>query len=361
MAGEIEIESGMRDAEATHLRESRSGTNLAFCYVMLVLPEEDTTFCPLLPYRVLTMARPRAPERSSSRPTIPPIIVFLYGIGALCLHFWLNRVCRVVPEAYLDEVFHIPQAQAYWAGSWQTWDPKITTPPGLYIYSCLFAKLLTVFGWRELGVRQLRVSVEVLLMFMPMILLQCHPRYHNYKQWSPKLLAQIMHANLNTIFCPLLFFFSALYYTDILSAFAVVEVYGWYVYFGSEKEPGGYLSSKLSAGARSVTCKIAILLFGLFAMLCRQTNVFWVAVFLGGLQAVRTLTTCTHSGPSIAARKRPISANLNVVFDPPVQDAAIEGMWRAFNSVRRLTFYRLCADCVLPALDCFAAHSATDW
>lgn len=32
-----------------------------------------------------------------------------------------------------DEPFHIPQAQAYCNGEWSTWDPKITTPPGLYV------------------------------------------------------------------------------------------------------------------------------------------------------------------------------------------------------------------------------------
>ena len=30
-----------------------------------------------------------------------------------------------------DEPFHVPQAQAYCNGDYWTWDPKITTPPGL--------------------------------------------------------------------------------------------------------------------------------------------------------------------------------------------------------------------------------------
>ena len=30
-----------------------------------------------------------------------------------------------------DEPFHIPQAQAYCRGEFSSWDPKITTPPGL--------------------------------------------------------------------------------------------------------------------------------------------------------------------------------------------------------------------------------------
>jgi len=59
---------------------------------------------------------------------------------------WHTLVSRNVPEPYLvsslpetreegltpyqDEFFHVPQAQAYCRGDY-TWDPKITTPPGL--------------------------------------------------------------------------------------------------------------------------------------------------------------------------------------------------------------------------------------
>ena len=61
--------------------------------------------------------------------------------------FWAEQVTTFVPEPYLvcqhildvsftsnriqDEVFHIPQAQAYCAGRYDVWDPKLTTPPGL--------------------------------------------------------------------------------------------------------------------------------------------------------------------------------------------------------------------------------------
>jgi alpha-1,2-glucosyltransferase len=254
------------------------------------------------------MARLRVPEPSRSVLAVPSKSVLLYGIAALCLHFWLNQVCTTVPEPYLDEVFHIPQAQAYWAGSWKTWNPKITTPPGLYIYSYLFAKFLNIFGECGLSVRQLRTSIEVLLMVMPVALLRYHPLYHKHKRWSPALFAQIMHANLNIMLCPLLFFFSALYYTDILSAFAVTEVYRWYVY-----KNDSYISLRLSGRALSSLCGMAIFLLGLFAMSVRQTNVFWVAIFLGGLQTVRTLSSRKHPSPSITEKE-----------DPPAQGAGIE-------------------------------------
>ncbi|XP_074880993.1 dol-P-Glc:Glc(2)Man(9)GlcNAc(2)-PP-Dol alpha-1,2-glucosyltransferase isoform X2 [Buteo buteo] len=36
---------------------------------------------------------------------------------------------------YMDEAFHVPQAQAYCHGRFLQWDPMITTLPGLYLVS----------------------------------------------------------------------------------------------------------------------------------------------------------------------------------------------------------------------------------
>lgn len=47
-----------------------------------------------------------------------------------------HRLMRLRP-VIKDEPFHIPQAQAYCRGEWTTWDPKITTPPGLYVMHIL--------------------------------------------------------------------------------------------------------------------------------------------------------------------------------------------------------------------------------
>lgn len=46
---------------------------------------------------------------------------------------WQAVVTLWVPEPYLDEIFHIPQAQKYCQLRWYEWDDKITTPPGLYV------------------------------------------------------------------------------------------------------------------------------------------------------------------------------------------------------------------------------------
>ena len=46
----------------------------------------------------------------------------------------LYAVNRRVPGPYMDELFHVKQTQTYCAGDWSmaSYDPAITTPPGLY-------------------------------------------------------------------------------------------------------------------------------------------------------------------------------------------------------------------------------------
>ncbi|KAB2013652.1 hypothetical protein ES319_D09G170000v1 [Gossypium barbadense] len=51
-------------------------------------------------------------------------------------------VNRIVPDTYMDEIFHIPQAQKYCNGDFMSWDPMITTPPGLYYLSLVHVAAL---------------------------------------------------------------------------------------------------------------------------------------------------------------------------------------------------------------------------
>jgi len=41
-----------------------------------------------------------------------------------------------------DEIFHVPQVQAYCAGNFSHWDPMITTLPGLYSMSWIAITVL---------------------------------------------------------------------------------------------------------------------------------------------------------------------------------------------------------------------------
>lgn len=58
-----------------------------------------------------------------------PSLVAGYGALTSALAF---QITNLVPEPYMDEIFHIPQAQKYCKGSFKEWDDKITTLPGLY-------------------------------------------------------------------------------------------------------------------------------------------------------------------------------------------------------------------------------------
>ena len=59
-----------------------------------------------------------------------------------------------------DEIFHIPAAERYCQSNYSYWDPKITTPPGLYIYSSLIAKAVGLFVNVECDTITLRVGVK---------------------------------------------------------------------------------------------------------------------------------------------------------------------------------------------------------
>jgi alpha-1,2-glucosyltransferase len=86
----------------------------------------------------------------------------------------------------------------------------------------------------------------------------------------------MLHTGLNIALFPLLFFFSGLYYTDVLSTCAVLRMYRLFL-----ERKGAYTNS----------AKGLVWLYpaGLIALTMRQTNIFWVAVFMGALELVRTI------------------------------------------------------------------------
>ena len=227
-----------------------------------------------------------------------PLLLLAFPV----LTLWFSKVSDIVPEPYLDEVFHIPQAQAYWAGQWTKWDPKITTPPGLYLYSIAVCKLSErLMPFNGFSTATLRLTNVVLAAGIPVLLGLAHPKRQPGRRRRGFEVTLLMHANLNVMLFPLLFFFSALYYTDVLSTVVVMVTYGMRTRL---------LRSSRSAGlATAVLGRSLVLLLGVYAMLVRQTNVFWVAVFLAGLRAVETLS---EKGD---------------LYDPVSSDATVEGSW----------------------------------
>ena len=253
----------------------------------------------------------------AARYTIPFVL--------LLIPLWSTAVNNIVPDPYLDEVFHVGQAQKYWAHNWKYWDQKITTPPGLYLWSYALCTVLRFLrgSFIDIGAAELRatnvLAAAVILPWRLQTLLDHLQREQN----SRPVGAWVSHTVLNICLFPPLFFFSALYYTDILALVFVVESYIWDSR-RSNDAAGKQSWPSILLGHASIKTSI-FLLFSLAALLFRQTNIFWVAVFLGGLQITHVLHEV--SAPCrIADFSGVVKKGLqNELYDPPIADASIVG------------------------------------
>ncbi|KAH9919109.1 glucosyltransferase [Fomitopsis serialis] len=134
---------------------------------------------------------------------------------ALCI-ITLKAVNEEVTEPYMDEPFHVPQAQAYCRGDYWAWDPKITTPPGLYVLSLL---LKQVFMFK-CNLAMLRLTPALSLAALPFALtrLLC---YHRRVRPPYTVFVPTTEGVVLTSF-PIAWFFGFLYYTETPSLFFVV-------------------------------------------------------------------------------------------------------------------------------------------
>lgn len=145
-----------------------------------------------------------------------------------------------VPDAHMDEVFHVKQLEVYLSNDFFNWDPKITTLPGLYLFYYVCLKL--TFLHKAFGLLHLCRVLNSLLYF---------PLWILCKRISKN------SAELVLLF-PALFMSSFLYYTDTISLIACL----------------------LSLYLRRYN-RVLALIGAFFAVLCRQTNVVWIGYFAG--------------------------------------------------------------------------------
>ncbi|GME26814.1 Alpha- glucosyltransferase alg10 [Neofusicoccum parvum] len=240
---------------------------------------------------------------------------------------WLSKTSAAVPLPYLDEVFHVGQAQVYCAGNFTHWDSKITTPPGLYLLSYL---VFRVTGHCDIYV--LRALNCSLALFIAQVSFSILARlYGLLKQKSSAevtassdarqavLFTNAVHTALNICLFPPLFFFFGLYYTDVPSTFFVLLSY-FYALKAQQKEGK---NMKFSSVINTVVLGVAALFF-------RQTNIFWVAIFPAGLAVVQALKKSAHPTPEDAKEDTFGDVLRNSlmymsVYDRPVRYASIEG------------------------------------
>jgi alpha-1,2-glucosyltransferase len=241
-----------------------------------------------------------------------------------------------------DEEFHVRQALVYAENRFAVWDPKITTPPGLYLvaYVWLFLiRILHIPGSPEAHLRSLNTVGLVALWYVAWSLsdvIQAE-RQPKIKRDDSKATSEAdevnlrelvlakrhqttAHVALNVAAFPLLFFFGALFYTDVLSALFVLLAH---LAFYKGNTLGVLVASSVS-------------------LLFRQTNIFWTAIYLAGLEARRELhklDAARHGrrkpyGLLSWAKVAKLSWIEGALYDPDAPDASIEGTFPPMRTIR---------------------------
>ncbi|XP_059427953.1 dol-P-Glc:Glc(2)Man(9)GlcNAc(2)-PP-Dol alpha-1,2-glucosyltransferase [Corylus avellana] len=211
-------------------------------------------------------------------------VAVIVSLWVIPVSFLVNRI---VPEPYMDEIFHAPQAQQYCKGNFRSWDPMITTPPGLYYLSLahvasLFPGMFLIqadSSFSEVCTTAILRSVNGVLALLCSILV-----YEIITHLRPTLSerkATIIAVVLALY--PLHWFFTFLYYTDVASLTAVLAMY-----LASLKK--SYWFSAL---------------LGALAVVIRQTNIIWMffVACIGVIDA-----TLTHERDKIEVNENEIDA-----------------------------------------------------
>ncbi|RIB21128.1 Glycosyltransferase Family 59 protein [Gigaspora rosea] len=219
--------------------------------------------------------------------------LILFLIHVAIINFIANLVNTVVPDPYMDEIFHIPQAQRYCEGNYHEWDPKLTTPPGLYIISNLIILPLShlVHSVNFCSIEFLRAtnilfSIGLYVVFWK-VLAYLHP-YQNKK-------TRAFNAFVLTSF-PVNWFYNFLYYTDSGSTFFIL----WSYLLALKRE---FWMSAMVSGV------------GVFF---RQTNIGWVC-FILGVSVIDVLSDNNFSSKHFIGILRPVK-NKNIRFGIAIQE-----------------------------------------
>lgn len=136
------------------------------------------------------------------------------------------------------------------------------------------------------------------------------------------------HSALNIALLPPLFFFSALYYTDVASTLSVMLCF--YPLICSDER-----TSDKSA-VKQIWWHLRLFVLGLVSLTFRQTNIFWVAVLPAAAVVLRELdqghelvkesmyNKSKGFGDTMLNVAR-ASWKMDVLYDPSVRDASMEG------------------------------------
>lgn len=178
---------------------------------------------------------------------------YLFALYGLFCAGILYQVRQKITYPFIDEIFHITQCQAYCAYKFSQWDPKITTPPGLYVLAASYAKSSLIFGTdycQDLTVLR-SINMFAGLQVLPKVL-ELFLVFDPNQFWAVNIVSQ-----------PLLSSFYFFFYTDVWSTVLVVASLGLVL-----RIPLTNSTAHFSG------------LIGFLSLWFRQTNIIWIAFIL---------------------------------------------------------------------------------
>lgn len=178
-------------------------------------------------------------------------LVNLVGFPLLLIYFvftFYKVATAIMPYQFIDERFHVNQTINYIRGAWTEWDPKITTPPGLYLLGWLNYHLTRfITSWSTLTVLRL-VNLVGGIIVWPWVVLRPLFLFNAIGFWPV------------TLMCfPLMATYYYLYYTDVWSTIFIVESLTLAITLPFGETASIWLSA----------------LCGLISCFFRQTNIVW--------------------------------------------------------------------------------------
>ncbi|KAH3899073.1 dolichyl-P-Glc:Glc(2)Man(9)GlcNAc(2)-PP-dolichol alpha-1,2- glucosyltransferase SCDLUD_004496 [Saccharomycodes ludwigii] len=174
-----------------------------------------------------------------------------YPIILIFLIYTFYKICTCyVPYCFIDEKFHVTQTIKYIEGQWKSWDPKITTPPGLYILGWLNYKIfksILHLDWSTLTILRL-VNLFGGCFIWPIFVLRPIYLFNALSFWPV------------TLVCfPLMATYYSLYYTDVWSSIIITAALATVISLPFGETGSIWFSSFL--------CFISLFF--------RQTNIIW--------------------------------------------------------------------------------------
>lgn len=179
---------------------------------------------------------------------MPPQPILAIALPLFSFLTWTvaQKVQSALEAPYIDEKFHLRQAAAYCAHKFAVWDPKITTPPGLYLLATFYSHLIRNFGvLAPCGATLLRyLNLIGGVVVLPGVL---------------NLVKTTNYWKINVVSLPILYTFYFFFYTDVWST--VFVLLSLFLAISMPTAQGAVLSG----------------LAGFASLWFRQTNIIWVA------------------------------------------------------------------------------------